>query len=95
MGQRAAFNPELFPKMPVWIVRQHDGRRILDVMQWGVLLKMTAPGSADRQEHILPEAAGEVADVGVASKRWIATMFSRPCPIAITAKAMAVGIGRA
>jgi putative SOS response-associated peptidase YedK len=28
--------PELFPKRPAWVVRRHDGRRQLEVMQWGV-----------------------------------------------------------
>lgn len=26
---------ELFPKKPAWVVREHDGRRRLDVMAWG------------------------------------------------------------
>lgn len=26
---------ELFPKRPAWVVRQHDGARVLDVMAWG------------------------------------------------------------
>lgn len=30
--------PELFPKRPAWVVRMQGGRRILDVMPWGVPL---------------------------------------------------------
>ena len=32
--------PELFPKRIGWVVRQDGGSRILDMMQWGVPLKM-------------------------------------------------------
>src|SRR4051794_13269434 len=28
--------PELFPKRTGWIVRQHEGQRVLDTAQWGV-----------------------------------------------------------
>jgi putative SOS response-associated peptidase YedK len=28
--------PELFPKRSGWVVRQHEGQRRLEVMQWGV-----------------------------------------------------------
>ena len=27
--------PELFPKRPTWVVREHDDARMLDVMSWG------------------------------------------------------------
>ena len=37
--------PELFPKRMGWVVRDDEGRRTLDVMQWGVPRK----GSADYQ----------------------------------------------
>jgi putative SOS response-associated peptidase YedK len=32
--------PELFPKRPGWVVRQDGAQRVLDVMRWGVPLKM-------------------------------------------------------
>lgn len=32
--------PELFPKRMGWVVREDGGRRVLDVMQWGVPLHM-------------------------------------------------------
>lgn len=35
--------PELFPKRPAWVVRQQDGARILDVMDWGVPLAIRNP----------------------------------------------------
>lgn len=35
--------PELFPKRMAWVVREESGRRMLDVMQWGVPLRI--PGN--------------------------------------------------
>lgn len=35
--------PELFPKRFGWVVRQDNGGRALDVMQWGVPLSMKGP----------------------------------------------------
>jgi hypothetical protein len=32
--------PELFPKRPGCVLRQEGGRRLFDVMHWGVPLKM-------------------------------------------------------
>jgi putative SOS response-associated peptidase YedK len=35
--------PELFPKRMGWVVREEDGRRFLDAMQWGVPLTLKGP----------------------------------------------------
>lgn len=35
--------PELFPKRMAWVVREESGRRVLDVMRWGVPLRVSGP----------------------------------------------------
>ena len=39
--------PELFPKRPAWVVRQHEGNRLLDVMSWG--FPHTITGASGKQ----------------------------------------------
>jgi putative SOS response-associated peptidase YedK len=44
--------PELFPKRPAWIVRSEEGRRILEVMNWGFPHTVMGASGKPMQKHV-------------------------------------------